>query len=159
MVIDHAALAEEASALLDVALTPDQNAQFDRYAAALADWNAHTNLTAITDADGVRVRHFLNSLTVARVVPVTPGLRLIDVGTGAGFPGLPLRIVYPEIKLTLLEATGKKVAFLQHLLDQFGMDDVKLVKARAEDAGQDADAARRLRRGGGAGGGAAAQPA
>ncbi len=132
-------LAEEALALLDVALTPDQTAQFEGYAAALAEWNAHTNLTAITDAEGVRVRHFLDSLTIAKVVPMTPGLRLIDVGTGAGFPGLPLRIAYPEIKLTLLEATGKKVAFLQHLIDQFDMDDVRLIKARAEDAGQDAD--------------------
>lgn len=132
-------LAEEALALLDVALTPDQTAQFEHYAAALAEWNAHTNLTAITDTDGVRVRHFLDSLTVAKAVPMTPGLRLIDVGTGAGFPGLPLRIVYPDIKLTLLEATGKKVAFLQHLVDQFGMDDVRLIKARAEDGGQDSD--------------------
>ncbi len=131
-------LADEAAAWVDVTLTPDQEAQFAYYAGELALWNTHTNLTAITDADGVRVRHFLDSLTVARAVPMTPGLRLIDVGTGAGFPGLPLRIAYPDIKLTLLETTGKKVAFLQSLVDTFAFDDVTLIKARAEDAGQDA---------------------
>src|SRR3954471_15016692 len=117
-------LAEQAAALLDITLTPEQEQQFDLYARELAVWNAHTNLTAIIDPDAVRLRHFLDSLTVLKAIPMTPGLRVIDVGTGAGFPGLPMRMVCPDIQLTLLEATGKKVAFLQHLIDLFGFTNV-----------------------------------
>ncbi len=130
-------LAEEAAALLSQTLTPEQEAQFDRYARELAVWNEQVNLTAITDPDAVRVRHFLDSLTILKAVPQVSGARVIDVGTGAGFPGLPLRMVCPDVDLTLLEATGKKVAFLQHLLDLFKLGDVTTVNARAEDAGHD----------------------
>ena len=105
-------LIDEASAL-GLPLTPEQETQFDDYARELAVWKEHTNLTAISDPDAVRLRHFLDSLTILKAVPMTPGLRVIDVGTGAGFPGLPLRMVCPDIQLTLLEATGKKTAFLQ----------------------------------------------
>ena len=129
-------LSEQAAAL-GLSLSPEQEAQFDQYARELAVWNAHTNLTAIVDPDAVRRRHFLDSLTVIKAVPLASGARVIDVGTGAGFPGLPLRMVCPEIQLTLLEATGKKVAFLQHLLDLFGFTNVQNVNARAEDAAHD----------------------
>jgi 16S rRNA (guanine527-N7)-methyltransferase len=128
-------LVDEA-AVLGIALTDAHEAQFDIYTRELAAWNAHTNLTAITAPDEVRVRHFLDSLTVARFVPMRPGLRVIDVGTGAGFPGLPLKIVYPEINLTLLEATGKKIAFLSHMVETLKLQGVTLLNARAEDAGQ-----------------------
>lgn len=131
-----AGLAAEAAALLGISVTPEQETQFDLYARELAAWNAHTNLTAITDPVGVRVRHFLDSLTLAKHMPVRPGLKLIDVGTGAGFPGLPLKMIYPEIHLTLLEATGKKINFLKHVVEQLGLDGVKFVNARAEEAGQ-----------------------
>ncbi len=130
-------LTEDAAALLGLTLTPEQETQFDLYARELAVWNAHTNLTAIIEPDAVRVRHFLDSLTVLKAVPLPPGTRVIDVGTGAGFPGLALKLVAPDIHLTLLEATGKKVAFLQHLIDQFGLKDATTLHARAEDAGHD----------------------
>jgi 16S rRNA (guanine527-N7)-methyltransferase len=130
-------LTEEAAAVLDLSLSPQQEAHFDQYARELAVWNEHTNLTAISDPDGVRLRHFLDSLTVIKAVPMSPGLRVIDVGTGAGFPGLPLKIICPDIQLTLLEATGKKTAFLQHLIDLFKLDNVTNVNARAEDAAHD----------------------
>jgi len=131
-------LAEQAAALLDITLSPEQETLFDQYAHELAVWNEHTNLTAIIDPDAVRLRHFLDSLTVIKAVPMPSGCRVIDVGTGAGFPGLPLRMVCPEIQLTLLEATGKKTAFLQHLIDLFGFTNVQNVNARAEDAAHDA---------------------
>jgi 16S rRNA (guanine527-N7)-methyltransferase len=134
-----AGLAAEAAALLGISITPEQENQFDLYASELAVWNAHTNLTAITDPVGVRVRHFLDSLTLAKFMPIRPGLKLIDVGTGAGFPGLPLKMIYPEIDLTLLEATGKKFAFLRHIAEQLGLDGVQFVNARAEEAGQNPD--------------------
>ncbi|MBL8134167.1 MAG: 16S rRNA (guanine(527)-N(7))-methyltransferase RsmG [Anaerolineae bacterium] len=130
------ALAGEAAQVLGVTITPEQEALFDVYARELAAWNAHTNLTAIIDPEGVRVRHFLDSLTVARTISPRPGLRLIDVGAGAGFPGLPLKILYPQIELTLLEATGKKVAFLRHVVERLGLA-AQCVNARAEEAGQD----------------------
>jgi 16S rRNA (guanine527-N7)-methyltransferase len=128
-------LAEQSADLLGVALTPEQEAQFARYAELLAEWNAHTNLTAITDLQAVQVRHFLDSLTIARFIPMSPGLRIIDVGTGAGFPGLPLLIAFPHLHVTLLEATGKKVNFLDHVVAQLGLTGAQTVHARAEEAG------------------------
>lgn len=131
-----ATLAEQAAELLSITLTPEQEAQFTRYAELLAAWNAHTNLTAITEPPAVQVRHFLDSLTIAQAVPMTPGLRVIDVGTGAGFPGLPLLIAFPHIHVTLLEATGKKLNFLNHVMEQIGLKGAQTVHARAEEAGQ-----------------------
>lgn len=129
-------LAEQAAELLSITLTPEQEAQFTRYAELLAAWNAHTNLTAIIEPQAVQVRHFLDSLTIARAVPMSPGLCIIDVGTGAGFPGLPLLIAFPGIHVTLLEATGKKVHFLDDVIAQLGLKGAQTVHARAEEAGQ-----------------------
>ena len=128
-------LAKQAAERFGIALTPQQVGQFDQYAAILAEWNAHTNLTAITDAESVQVRHFLDSLSIAQAVPMTTGLRLIDVGTGAGFPGLPLLIAFPHIQVTLLEATGKKIAFLDHVIAELGLTGASTLHARAEEAG------------------------
>ena len=124
---------------LDLTLTADQGAAFERYRDLLLTWNAHTNLTAITDPFGVTVRHFLDSLLLLRVVNPPDGARLIDVGTGAGFPGLPLAIVKPAIKVTLLEATGKKTAFLAEVVRALGLPNVTILTSRAEDAGQMVD--------------------
>jgi 16S rRNA (guanine527-N7)-methyltransferase len=129
-------LTEQAASLLDMQLTDAHEAAFAIYARELVAWNAQINLTAITDEEGIRVRHFLDSLTIVKAVPMREGLRLIDVGTGAGFPGLPLKIVYPEIHVTLLEATGKKIAFLQRVIDLLKLKDVETLHARAEEAGQ-----------------------
>lgn len=129
-------LAEDAAALFGIALTAEQVAQFETYARELVAWNERVNLTAITDPEGVRVRHFLDSLSVAQAGPLPPGLRVIDVGAGAGFPGLPLQIAFPELRVTLLEATGKKVQFLEHLIGLLGLANARAVHARAEAAGQ-----------------------
>lgn len=126
----------EQAAQFGITLTSEQVAQFDTYARELADWNQRVNLTAIVEPEAVRVRHFLDSLSIVQIVRPYSGLRLIDVGTGAGFPGLPLKIAFPEIRLTLLEATGKKVAFLDHIIQLLGLRDSRTLHARAEEAGQ-----------------------
>lgn len=131
-----ASLAEHAAALFGITLAPEQLALFDAYTRELAAWNTHTNLTAITDPAEVMVRHYLDSLSVAPAAHLRAGVRLIDVGSGAGFPGLPLLIAFPGLEVTLLEATGKKIAFLDHVIGALGLAGAVTLRARAEEAGQ-----------------------
>lgn len=130
-------LADGARDLLGLELSPEQLAAFAAYAALLREWNERFNLTAIIDDPGIQVKHFLDSLTVLPVLPPGP-LRLADVGTGAGFPGLPLKLARPELEVTLIEATGKKLAFLEAVIAALKLEGVRAVKARAEEIGQDA---------------------
>jgi 16S rRNA (guanine527-N7)-methyltransferase len=125
---------------LKIPLTDSHLAQFRTYHEELVGWNARFNLTAITDYEGIQVRHFLDSLSCLLGLPwsdLRAGARLIDVGTGAGFPGVPLKIVCPGLSLTLLEATRKKGDFLKHLIERLELRDVTIIHARAEELGQD----------------------
>ena len=97
-------------------LTPQQMDALRLYARELETWNRVHNLTAIRDPQGVRVKHFLDSLSACLAMRGTPVERVIDVGTGAGFPGLPLKILYPQMHLTLVESVGKKADFCRHIL-------------------------------------------
>lgn len=126
-----------ARALLNLELTPSQVAAFRTYADELRAWNEKFNLTAIKDLEGIQLKHFLDSLSLLKVLPAGGRVRLVDVGTGAGFPGLALKIVCPEMRLTLVEATGKKVTFCQAVVDKLRLPGVTVVKARAEEIGQD----------------------
>jgi 16S rRNA (guanine527-N7)-methyltransferase len=110
----------------------EQKALFERYAAELIEWNQKFNLTAITDPEEIRHKHFEDSLLLLQVLPLSTE-SVIDIGTGAGFPGIPLKIARPGIKLTLLEATRKKTEFLKHLVDVLGLKDVEVIWGRAEE--------------------------
>ncbi len=100
-------------------------------------WNEKMNLTAIRKSGQIRSKHFLDSLTCMLVWGENRPASLIDVGTGAGFPGIPLKIVMPQLKLTLVESVGKKVNFCKHIVSRLNLDKVETIKARAEDLGQD----------------------
>jgi 16S rRNA (guanine527-N7)-methyltransferase len=114
-------------------LTSEQIERFCAYYDLLVDWNTRVNLTAITSLEDVANKHFIDSLAAEPYLK--PGAKVIDVGTGAGFPGVPLLIVRPDIKLTLLDGLNKRIVFLQTLLETLGLK-AECVHMRAEDAGQ-----------------------
>ena len=131
---------------MGITLNSEQIAAFQRFSAELLDWNQRMNLTAITDPDEVESKHFLDSLSCLLALPhldeqplsawLTRPLRAVDIGSGAGLPGLALKIAWPELRLTLLDATAKKCRFMQHVADTLGLSDVTVVQARAEDFGR-----------------------
>ena len=138
-------LLSESAGLMGLRLNEEHLRAFEIYYRELVAWNEKFNLTAITDYEQVQIKHFLDSLTClladedfARAVCQRSGGRAIDVGAGAGFPGLPLKIVCLGLQLTLLEATGKKVGFLEHIVSRLELEGVEVVKGRAEVLGRDA---------------------
>ena len=111
--------------------TPAQIAQFELYLSMLVEYNRRFNLTAIVERDAVIVKHFLDSLTLLDFLPKEP-IKLIDIGSGAGFPGAPLKIVRPDIELTMLDGTMKKILFLRALIDALELKNARAVHGRAE---------------------------
>lgn len=134
----------EGCAKLGIALTALQQRQFAAYYAELVAWNERLNLTAITGFEEVQIKHFLDSLVSLPIVSGEMGdlqakgktFRLVDVGTGAGFPGIPLKIVAPGLDLTLMDGTQKKIAFLQAVVTKLGLSDAHVVHGRAEELGR-----------------------
>lgn len=110
--------------------------QFTLYEALLLEWNERISLTAIRDRREIRIRHFLDSLTCAQETGPLNGHTLIDIGTGAGFPGLPLKILYPSLALTLVDSVGKKARFLELVAGELGLTDVVVITDRAETLGR-----------------------
>ncbi len=134
----------EGARALGLQLTAAQRAAFQLYYEELVAWNEKFNLTAITEYEQVQIRHFLDSLSCLSAEETRQALkrqeaRMIDVGTGAGFPGLPLKLVCPGTYLTLLEATGKKITFLEHVIERLGLQNVTAIKGRAEELAHDPD--------------------
>ena len=123
---------------LGIELSARQLEQFELYYQELIEWNKRTNLTTITSYSSVQVRHFLDSLTItlasAEEEVARPDFQIADIGTGAGFPGLPLKILFPQPRLVLLESTAKKVTFLQHMIRKLELENVEVLNSRAEEA-------------------------
>ncbi len=126
---------ERGAGALGLILTTRQLDQYVRYAEMLAEWNAtRMNLTRLTTPLDIAVKHFLDSLVLLRAVTLPPEARVIDVGTGAGFPGLALKIARPDLKVTLLDSTAKKLSFCRAVIEDLRLDAVSSVHARAEEA-------------------------
>lgn len=133
-------LSHGANDVWHLGLTDQQLAQFARYADILVEWNAtRFNLTRLTSPRDIAVKHFLDSLAPLTFVSIPRGAAVLDVGTGAGLPGLAWKILRPDIKLTLLDSTAKKLAFCRAAADDLHLDDVETVHARAEDVGRSAE--------------------
>jgi len=129
-------LLEAGARKLGIWLTERQIDRFEIFYKELVDWNSRFNLTRITDYNGMQVKHFLDSLTVVSVWQPRND-SVMDVGSGAGMPGLPLKIVYPEIKISLLEATGKKAEFLRHMVGLLELESIEVINGRAEELAHD----------------------
>lgn len=130
-------LIHDAQALFNIHITGRQVMSLITYEKELLEWNQKFNLTAIRDVESIRTKHFLDSFSCVLAWKASPPNHLIDVGTGAGFPGLPLKILYPNMKLTLVESVGKKAMFCQHIVSVLGLANVEVIQARAEVLGQE----------------------
>jgi 16S rRNA (guanine527-N7)-methyltransferase len=130
-------LAENALTLLGLRITDAQRSAFETFEQELVEWNARYNLTAIDDPKKIRTKHFLDSLTCLLAMRDTPTDRVIDIGTGAGFPGIPLGIMCLSMKITLVESVGKKADFCRHIVEILELPNVEVLNRRAEEVGAD----------------------
>ena len=116
-----------------ISLSDEQLKQFYTYYEMLIEWNEKINLTAITEFDEVLKKHFLDSLSIGRILKQNSSVSILDIGTGAGFPGIPIKIAFPNTEITLMDSLNKRVKFLNEVIDTLGLDKIKAIHGRAED--------------------------
>lgn len=121
---------------IGIGLSDEQSAKFAMYTELLLEWNEKFNLTSITDPAEIEIKHYLDSLTCLKAAKFPKGARIADVGTGAGFPGVPIAIARPDLTVVLIEATAKKLTFLEEVKNWLDLPNIELVNARVEDAGR-----------------------
>ena len=117
---------------LNINITKKQLSNLDTYYKMLIDYNSHTNLTRITDEKEVYLKHFYDSLTLVKAIKLD-NQSLLDVGTGAGFPGLVLKIIFPNLKITLVDSLNKRIVFLNYVIETLRLSDIKVIHTRAEE--------------------------
>lgn len=134
--MEYKKLLKESCEEMGVSLHENQIEQFMQYLSLLLEWNEKMNLTAITEKRDVVLKHFADCLSLVPAVQWQAGMKVIDVGTGAGFPGIPVKIACPEVQMTLLDSLQKRIGFLQEVGSQLGLEGVQYIHSRAEDGGQ-----------------------
>ncbi len=122
---------------IDIDITTEKAEKFDRLYELLTDWNKRMNLTSITQREDIIIKHFIDSVSVLNYCDMDQSFSVIDVGTGAGFPGLPLKILIPELKITMMDSVNKKLNFISEAVSDLSLPDVEIIHGRAEDIAHD----------------------